>query len=133
MTERAILIVDDEADIRNVFEKAFRKAGYAVRSAANGEEALEILEGDRIHVMFFDLHMPDMDGLELCRRVREDFPVAVIHAVTAYARVFELAQCREAGFDDYYTKPVELRQLLAAAEAAFVKLDRWKNGPADAA
>ena len=133
MTEQAILIVDDEVDIRNVFEKAFRKAGYAVRSAANGQEALEILEGERVQVMFFDLHMPDMDGLELCRRVREDFPMAVIHAVTGYARVFELAQCREAGFDDYYTKPVQLAQLLAAAEAAFVKLDRWRTGPADAA
>lgn len=133
MSERKILIVDDEADIRNVFERAFSKAGYAVRSAASGEEALEILKGDKVQVMFFDLNMPGMDGLELCRRVRDDFPMAVIHAVTGYARVFELAQCREAGFDDYYTKPIELAQLLAAAEAAFVKLDRWRKGPADAA
>ena len=78
MKEKKILIVDGEGDIRKVFEKAFRRAGYAVRTAASGSEALEILKGDKIQVMFFDLKMPEMDGLELCREVRKDFPMAMI-------------------------------------------------------
>ena len=125
MKEKKILIVDDEEDIRKVFEKAFRRAGYAVRTAASGSEALEILKGDKIQVMFFDLKMPEMDGLELCREVRKDFPMAMIHAVTGYASLFQLADCREAGFDDYYLKPIELTTLLKAAADAFDKIDRW--------
>ena len=125
MKEKKILIVDDEADIRKVFEKVFRREGYTVRTAAGGREALELLKDDKIQVMFFDLKMPEMDGLELCREVRKDFPMAMIHAVTGYASLFQLADCREAGFDDYYLKPVELTTLLKAAADAFDKIDRW--------
>ncbi len=125
MKEKKILIVDDEVDIRKVFEKAFHRAGYTVRTAASGKEALEILKEDKIQVMFFDLKMPEMDGLELCRKVRKDLPMAMIHAVTGYASLFQLADCREAGFDDYYLKPVELSTLLSAAADAFDKIERW--------
>ena len=88
MNEKKILLVDDKTDIGRVFEKALVRAGYVVRSAASGGEALEILKGEKIQVMFFDLNMPEMDGLELCRRVRKDFPMAMIHAVTGYSSLF---------------------------------------------
>lgn len=130
MSEKKLLIVDDEPDIRNVFGRVFSSAGYSVRSAPGGREALEILESEPIHVMFFDLNMPEMDGLELCRRVRKDIPMAMIHAVTGYASLFQLEDCRTAGFDDYLTKPVEIQVLVSAAEAAFEKLDRWCGGSA---
>lgn len=127
MSTKKILIVDDEVDILNVFAKAFRGAGYTVSTAIGGREALDILQDEKIQVMFFDLNMPEMDGLELCRLVRKDFPMAMIHAVTGYASLFQLADCREAGFDDYYTKPIELAVLMEAASAAFEKLDRWSG------
>jgi len=77
--------------------------------------------------MFLDLNMPGMNGVTLCERIRKDTPLAIIHAVTGYASLFELSDCREAGFDDYFYKPVKLSLLLKAAEDAFNKLDRWKK------
>ena len=111
----------------NLFEQAFSRAGYTVRSAEGAEEALEILKGEKIQVMFLDLNMPGMNGIDLCKVIRKDFPLAIIHAVTGYFSLFELADCREAGFDDYFTKPADLKMLLSAAQDAFEKLDRWKK------
>ncbi len=127
MSEKKILVVDDEEVIRDILEQAFSKAGYTVRSAESGEKALEILKDEKIQVMFLDLNMPEMNGVELCRKIRKDFPMAIIHAVTGYSSLFELSDCREAGFDDYFNKPVNLELLFKAARDAFDKLDRWKK------
>jgi DNA-binding response OmpR family regulator len=123
-----ILIVDDEASILNMLEKAFIKHGYTVRSAESAEEALKILKHENIQVMFLDLKLPGISGVDLCRQIRKDKPIAIIYAITGYTSLFELAECREAGFDDYFTKPVELKILWKAARDAFEKLDRWKKG-----
>lgn len=125
--EKKIFIVDDEETIRNMLEKAFSKTGYSVRCAESAEEALDILKEEKFQVMFLDLKLPGMNGVELCRKIRKDFTIAIIYAVTGYASLFELSDCREAGFDDYYTKPVELATLLKAAQDAFEKIDRWKK------
>ena len=122
-----ILIVDDEKAIRDMFEMMFTKAGYDVRSAESAEAALELLEDENIYVMFLDLNMPGMNGVELCRKIRKNTPLAIIHAVTGYASLFELSDCREAGFDDYFYKPVNTATLLKVAQDAFKKLDRWKK------
>jgi len=125
--EHELLVVDDEKTIRDSFERAFSKAGFAVRCAGSAEEAMEILKRNNIQVMFLDLKLPETDGVELCRQVRKNKPLAIVHAVTGYTSLFELVDCREAGFDDYFTKPVELKTLLKAASDAFEKLDRWKS------
>ena len=124
---KKVLIVDDEEPIRNIFELAFSKAGYAVRVVESAEAAVELLKDEKIHVFFLDLNLPGMNGVELCKHIRNDSPLAIIHAVTGYASLFELADCREAGFDDYFTKPVNLSLHLKAAEDAFEKIDRWKK------
>ena len=77
--------------------------------------------------MFIDLKLPKMDGVELCKQIRKDRPLAVIYAVTGYPSLFELAHCREAGFDDYFIKPIDLEVLLKASEDAFARIDRWKK------
>ena len=123
MREKKILIVDDEPDIRNVFQKALSRAGYTVSSAASGTDALEILKTEQILVMFFDLNMPEMDGLELCRRVRKDLPTALIYAVTGYASRFPLTDFQEAGFDNFYSKPIGLALLRSVADAAFEQME----------
>ncbi len=125
--DKNILVVDDEEAIRGVFEQAFQKAGYIVHCAESAEEALEVLKQDNIQVMFLDLNLPGMNGTDLCKQIRKDKPIAIIHAVTGYTSLFELTDCREAGFDDYFTKPVDLKSLYKAAEDAFEKLDRWKE------
>lgn len=123
-----ILVVDDEPAIRDSFKKAFSAGGYSAVCAESAEQALEILKGENIQVMFLDLNLPLMSGVDLCKQIRKDKPLAIIHAVTGYTSLFELADCRDAGFDDYFTKPVELKKLLTAAENAFEKLNRWKKG-----
>lgn len=125
--ENKILVVDDEQDICDMLEKAFGKAGYAVHCAESAEEALEILRQENIQVMFLDLNLKGRSGVELCQQIRKDNAIAIIYAITGYTSLFELAGCREAGFDDYFTKPVELKFLRKAADDAFEKLDRWKK------
>jgi len=125
--DRKILVVDDEEPIRNMLERAFIKNGYTVQSAESAEQALEILKQENIQVMFLDLKLPGMNGVDLCRQIRKDKPIALIYAITGYSSFFELADCREAGFDDYFTKPFELKVVLKAAEDAFEKIDRWKE------
>ena len=127
MSEKKILVVDDEVHVRDMLEQAFSKAGYTVRLAESAEETLDILKDEKIQVMFLDLKLPGMNGLKLCRKIRKDFPIAIIHAITGYASLFEPADCREAGFDDYFIKPVDLEVLFKAAQDAFEKIDRWKK------
>jgi len=127
MSERKILVVDDEKAIVNLLTQAFSRAGYTVRSAPNAENALALLENEEINVMFFDLNMPEMDGVQLCKEVKKNMPMSLIYAVTGYASLFELADCRDAGFEDYFKKPVNLNTLMKTAHDAFEKLERWKK------
>lgn len=124
---KTILVVDDEKEIRTLLEHVFLKEGYAVRTAECAESALKLLEKEKIHVIFLDLNLPEMNGIELCSIIRKIMPMAVIHAITGYASLFELSDCREAGFDDYFVKPISLKTLRKVTNDAFLKLDRWKN------
>jgi DNA-binding response OmpR family regulator len=128
MTEdRKILVVEDEREVREFLYDAFAEEGYDVVAVSDAEEALAALD-PKIMVMFLDMKLPgDMDGLELCRKIREDYPTACIYAMTGHSTLFELADCRAAGFDDYFTKPLRLETLYMAAEQAFDRIDRWKK------
>ena len=124
--EKKLLIVDDDPDIRNIFEQALSRKGYIVQLSESAEDALELLKQHPINVMFLDLKLPGMNGIELCKQIRRNNPMAVIYAVTGYSALFQVVDCRDAGFDDYYTKPVDIKILLKAALDAFDKIDRWQ-------
>jgi len=124
---KKVLVVDDEKEIRTLFKHVFVKAGYEVSTAESAESALKLLENEKIHVMFLDLNLPGMNGIDLCIKIRKNMPMAIIHAITGYASLFELSDCRDAGFDDYFTKPVSIKTVLKVTDDAFVKLNRWKN------
>jgi CheY-like chemotaxis protein len=124
---KKILVVDDEEVIRDLFEQALSPAGYDVRLAESGEEALAILNRERIEVIFLDLKLFGMNGIKLCRQIRSDNPVAIINAITGWAALFEIEECREAGFDDYFVKPVDMGAIAQAVEHAFAKLERWRK------
>lgn len=120
-----ILVVDDEKMIRSMLEKALSRKGYNVICAESGEEALEVLNSEVIHVIFLDLKLPGINGLELCRKIRDEYPLSILYAITGYASNFDLSDSREAGFEDYFTKPVDLKTIFRAAEEAFEKITRW--------
>jgi len=127
MPSGKILVVEDEKDIREIMEELFTLHGYNPVCAADAEEALQLLSPD-IQVMFLDLKLPgEIDGLELCRRIRRQYPEACIFAMTGYATLFELSDCRAAGFDDYFTKPTKLEMLLMAVRQGFEKVRRLQK------
>jgi len=126
MNKKKILVVDDEKPIRELFEQAFGKAGYGVRSAETAEIAMQILKEESIMVLFLDLGLPGMSGMELCEKIRKDNPIGIIYAVTGYSDLFGLLECRKVGFDDFFTKPTNLELLFKAAEDAFEKIERWQ-------
>jgi len=67
-----------------------------------------------------------MTGLELCQLIRKNHPTACIFSLTGYAHLFDLLECRHAGFDDYFAKWVPLDLLLKTVQDGFARLDRWK-------
>jgi len=125
--EKRILGVDDEKQIRVMYEQVFSRDGYSVVTVESGEEALEVIKEKPCGLAYLDLNLPGMNGLELCRQIRKGWPLVTPIAVTGYATLFELTECRDAGFEDYYIKPVNLEDLLMTAEYAFKRLERWRN------
>jgi len=122
-----ILVVDDEASVRELFSGVFVEEDYEVVAAEDGNQALDILKTDDIDVIFLDLKLFGMNGIDLCRQIRETKPVSMIFAITGWAPLFEIEECREAGFDDYFEKPLDMDILLDVVEDAFKKLERWKR------
>jgi DNA-binding response OmpR family regulator len=127
MSENRILVVDDEQQIREMYAIAFSRAGYLVQTAESAEEALEIMAKTPLQVLFLDLNLPGMNGIDLCRRIRKGWSMTICFAVTGYNSLFELSDCLDAGFEDYFAKPVSLTELLTAADQAFKKIERWKK------
>ena len=125
--DNTILVVDDEVSILRFLKKAFETKGYTIVTAENGEDALEALNKENIQVMFLDLRLPGMNGIELCRKIRKENPIACIYAMTGFNSLFDLTECRDAGFDDYFLKPIALDLFFRTAEEAFEKLTRWKK------
>jgi DNA-binding response OmpR family regulator len=120
-----VLVVDDEADICELVAAALLRSGFSVATAGSAEAALDLIERRSFDVMFFDLNLPNMNGTDLCREVRKVHPVPVIFAITGHGRLFELAECRSAGFDDYFLKPTDLSVLIDAAHNGAERVSRW--------
>jgi len=128
MDEKKNLIVDDEVLILNMLKDAFGSAGYTVLTAASAEDALKILKDESVMVMFLDIKLPGMSGVELCKRIRIENQAGIIHAFTGYSNIYGLLECRAAGFDDFFIKPIKINLLIKAAQEAFEKLERWEVG-----
>ena len=111
-----ILVADDEANIRDVVQYALERDGYAVETAADGQTALARIEAGGIDLVVLDVLMPELDGLNLCRKLREreDVPIIFLSSRTEEAdRILGL----ELGGDDYVTKPFSPRELSTRVKA----------------
>ncbi|MBU1341294.1 MAG: response regulator [Proteobacteria bacterium] len=122
MTDKKILVVDDEEAIRNLFKAALMQKKYTVFCAESGEEALEILDMESIPVMFLDINLPGMNGMDLCKKILEKTPGTIAYAVTGHTSNRKSAECKEAGFQDYFSKPIPIQTLFDAAQDAFNRL-----------
>ncbi|UOQ61622.1 response regulator transcription factor [Leucobacter rhizosphaerae] len=110
-----ILIVEDDERVSDVLSAYVRQAGYTTVCVASGAAALEALGSDTEAVLL-DLGLPDMDGIDVCRRIRGISGVPIIIA-TARSQVEERIRGLHAGADDFVVKPYDLRELLARIEA----------------
>ena len=124
--KQKLLFVDDEKKVRQLLTDTFGN-DYDVYLASNGIEALKLKEENRIKLIYTDIQMPKMGGIELCRKIREKDSVSIVCAMTAYTKLFELQECREAGFDDYLKKPIDLKHFSNSINESKLKLLRWFN------
>lgn len=114
--KNTILVVDDEAEIRNLLEIYLLNEGYEVYKASNGEEALEIIDKKNIHLIILDIMMPKMDGIETCKRIREKMSVPII-MLSAKSEDMDKIQGIMTGADDYLTKPFNPLELTVRVKA----------------
>jgi two-component system KDP operon response regulator KdpE len=111
-----ILVVDDEPQITRVLRTTLSSHGYTIRTAGDGDEALEIMREWAPDLVITDLAMPNMEGLELCRRVRAKSVVPIIVLSVRGAEKTKI-EALDAGADDYVTKPFGPKELLARVRA----------------
>jgi two-component system, OmpR family, KDP operon response regulator KdpE len=111
-----ILVVDDESQITRVLRTSLSSHGYDIRVANDGETALEIMKDWSPDLVITDLAMPNMDGLELCRRLRAKTQIPII-VLSVRGEERTKVQALDAGADDYVTKPFGMEELLARVRA----------------
>ena len=131
MNKPTVLVVDDERRYRDLIEMNLVRRGYAVSCAADGLSALNAVEAEDPDLMILDLMLPDIDGYEVCRRVREYSTVPII-MLTAKAEQAHKVRGLQVGADDYVTKPFGADELLARIEAVLRRSQRHglEVGPA---
>ncbi|MBI4334326.1 MAG: response regulator transcription factor [Chloroflexi bacterium] len=115
MSQIQVLVVDDEPRYLKLLRYNLEQSGYQVVTAATGEEAIKAAATGNPGLVLLDLRLPDMDGYEVCRRLRE-FSTAPIIMVTARAEVVDKVRGLKVGADDYVTKPFSPDELLARVE-----------------
>src|SRR5262245_52913760 len=129
VTQRSILVVDDETAIAEAVRARLESEGYHVLVAADGPEAIRIHAESSPDLVVLDLMLPGMDGLEVCKEIQKErwTPVLMLTARTEEAdKVAGFA----VGADDYLTKPFSLRELAARVKAILRRIDRMRSQPA---
>lgn len=106
-----ILVVDDEQSLREVLSIMLKRAGYAVTSAMDGEEAIELLNKEIFDLVITDLRMPKIDGMEVLKAVKSASPETVVLIITAFASADSAVEAMKQGAYDYLTKPFQVDEV----------------------
>lgn len=112
-----ILVVEDEIQIAQSLKKSFEAEGYTARTAEDGKTALQILEQEKFDAILLDWRMPEISGLEVCRRLRASGNQTPIILLTALSDISNKIEALEIGADDYITKPFSFEEVLARIKA----------------
>jgi len=119
MVEKKILVVDDEEHIQELIKFNLEKNGFKVITADNGRDAFQLAKDQQPDLVFLDLMLPGMDGLEVCKEIRKEPSISSMPIIMITAKGEELDKILglELGADDYITKPFSVRELIARAKA----------------
>lgn len=124
--KKKILIVDDEVQIVNVITRLLSEAGYEVRKASGGKEAIEKIAEEQPDLVLLDINMPDMDGFEICRKLRSDpandsLPIIML---TGKEEPSNIVRALEAGADDYVFKPSGKEELFKKIKSSLSQAEK---------
>ena len=118
MTKKRILIIEDEANMRHMLEVLLRRAGYEVKTAADGQEGLEVLEGDGFHFVLCDIKMPRMDGMAFLKSATDRLEDTTVIMMSAYGTVDTAIEAMKLGAYDYISKPFKTDEVLLTLKKA---------------
>jgi two-component system alkaline phosphatase synthesis response regulator PhoP len=123
MATKKILVADDESHILHVVSLKLRNAGFEVLTAADGQEALELAQAQRPDLLITDYHMPQLSGLELCQKLKQDPATAGIPTIMLTARGYQLdpKDTKESGISRMLSKPFSPRNLLTAVNEVLLE------------
>ena len=123
-----LLIVDDETSIRSLLKEHFSKLNYDIITAENGEDALSKLEENKVDLIISDILMPQMDGVELVKRVRIEYPIIRIIMMTGYVSIENLLICVQNQVDTVIFKPFKnLDEFTVSVEDSLKHLKHWQD------
>lgn len=130
-----ILLVDDEPDIVEFLGYNLKKEGYEILTANNGKDAIEIAKKEIPHLIVLDVMMPDMDGIETCREIREQKGLqdVLIAFLTARSEDYTQIAGFEVGADDYITKPIKPRVFISRVKALLRRLQSTNDNESNIA
>ena len=133
MKKKKILVVDDEQDVRETLESVLAKLDYDPIVAPGGKEALELIKQNKIDVVLSDLYMPEMDGIELLKRVKTEDRNIVFLMITAHPTIETAVDAIKKGAYDYLTKPFHIDEVKMKLNRALEKSGlahslTWANG-----
>lgn len=125
-----VLVVDDDGNSRELLRIILKAAGYEVEEAFNAEEAIAMLRRATFDLVTLDIMMPEVDGLECCRRIRTFSQIPVI-MITAKDQLYDEIVGLEAGADDYITKPFQRESVVGRVRAALRRVALERQGPSE--
>ena len=117
MTQKSkILVVDDEEALRTVLSGELSSEGYDVKSAGDGDEAIEVLENEAFDLVLLDIKMPRVNGFDVLKHVKETRPKTKVVMLTGFADLKNAIESKKLGAEDFVSKPYDLIDLLTTIE-----------------
>src|SRR5699024_6666321 len=127
MSKETILVIDDEKEIRDLISIYLKNEGYNVIQASNGEEGLDMLKDNQVHLIVLDIMMPKINGIDMCIKVRETAEMPII-MLSAKSQDMDKIKGLTTGADDYMTKPFNPLELVARIKSQLRRYTRMSGG-----
>ncbi len=118
----SVLIVDDEEMMRTLLEKILAREGYKILTAEDGVAALEVLNAHEVDLVISDMKMPRMNGFELLKHIKQEYPQTGVIIMTAYGDTYTVKDALLLGADEYITKPFKSYEISLVVERAYWRL-----------